>query len=69
MGGAGAPGDLSQSHVTQAWLAASDDPAARVSGHYFYHQRPATLHPAATRPDLQDRLLDYCHEVSGVGLD
>ena len=32
MGGSGAPDDLSGAHVTQAWLATSDDPAAKVTG-------------------------------------
>ena len=68
MDGAGATDDLAQGHLTQAWLATSDDPAATVSGGYFYHQRPAALHPAARRPEVQDRLLDYCREVSGVAL-
>ncbi|WP_196805680.1 hypothetical protein [Sphingobium indicum] len=45
MGGAGVTNDLSQGHVTQAWLSASDDPDATVSGGYFYHRRPARLHP------------------------
>src|SRR6202012_5805972 len=39
MGGAGAPDDLDQAHLTQVWLAISDDPDACVSGQYFYHQR------------------------------
>jgi NAD(P)-dependent dehydrogenase (short-subunit alcohol dehydrogenase family) len=68
MGGRGATDDLSQGHLTQAWLAASDDPEATVTGGYFYHQRPARLHPAATRTDLQDSLLDTCRAVSGVAL-
>jgi NAD(P)-dependent dehydrogenase (short-subunit alcohol dehydrogenase family) len=38
MGGPGAPDDLDQAYVTQAWLATSDDPAATVSGAYFYHK-------------------------------
>jgi NAD(P)-dependent dehydrogenase (short-subunit alcohol dehydrogenase family) len=68
MGGAGATDDLSQGHITQAWLATSDDTEATVSGRYFFHQRPAKLHPAVSSADLQDRLLDYCREVSGVWL-
>ncbi|HEY0035199.1 MAG TPA: SDR family NAD(P)-dependent oxidoreductase [Longimicrobium sp.] len=68
MGGAGAPDDLDQGHRTQAWLAVSDDPAARVTGGYFYHQRPASVHPSAHDPELQDRLLDYCAELSGHAL-
>jgi NAD(P)-dependent dehydrogenase (short-subunit alcohol dehydrogenase family) len=68
MGGAGAPDDLDQAHLTQAWLAVSDDPAARVTGGYFYHQRPKQMKPAAKDPQIQDRLLDYCRELSGVTL-
>lgn len=68
MGGAGATDDLSLGHITQAWLATSDDPEAVVSGRYLYHQRPAKLHPAASSADLQDRLLEYCREVSGIRL-
>ena len=47
MGGPGAPDDLEQGHLTQAWLAVSDDPAARVTGGYFYHQRVKDVNPAA----------------------
>src|SRR3954451_164009 len=32
MGGPGAPDDLRLGHLTQEWLATSDDPAARTSG-------------------------------------
>ncbi|KMZ13900.1 daunorubicin C-13 ketoreductase [Candidatus Burkholderia humilis] len=35
MGGASAPDDIDKAHRTQAWLAVSDDDAARVSGRYF----------------------------------
>ncbi len=68
MGGAGAPDDLAQGHLTQAWLAVSDDPAALVTGGYFYHRQPGRLNPAARDPALQDRLLDDCREASGVAL-
>jgi NAD(P)-dependent dehydrogenase (short-subunit alcohol dehydrogenase family) len=68
MGGPGAPDDLSLAPVTQAWLAASDDPAARVTGSYFYHQRPRKAHPAAHDPAFQDRLLDYCASLTGIAL-
>ena len=37
MGGPGAPDDLDAAPRTQVWLATSDDPAAMVSGQYFYH--------------------------------
>jgi NAD(P)-dependent dehydrogenase (short-subunit alcohol dehydrogenase family) len=66
MGGAGAPGDLSQGPVTQAWLATSDDPAATVTAGYFYHRRQRTPLAAAERAGLQDGLLDYCARLSGT---
>jgi NAD(P)-dependent dehydrogenase (short-subunit alcohol dehydrogenase family) len=66
MGGPGAPGDLGQGAVTQAWLAVSDDAAARVSGGYFFHQRPAATHPAVHDERVQDGLLAACAELSGV---
>jgi NAD(P)-dependent dehydrogenase (short-subunit alcohol dehydrogenase family) len=68
MGGPGAPDDLRMGAVTQAWLAASDDPAATVTGQYFRHQKPHGVHPAARRPDLQDELLGYCAGISGTPL-
>lgn len=69
MGGPGAPDDLGQAHLTQAWLAAGDDPEARQTGGVFYHKQPETrVHPAAQDPELQDRLLEYCRDLSGVAL-
>jgi NAD(P)-dependent dehydrogenase (short-subunit alcohol dehydrogenase family) len=68
MGGRGAPDDLSLGAVTQAWLAASDEPAALVTGQYFYHQQQRRTNPAARRTELQDQLLDYCARISGVAL-
>jgi hypothetical protein len=52
-GGSGASDDLGQAHLTQAWLAVSDDPAATVSGAYFYHKARRTPHPAVTSTDVQ----------------
>jgi NAD(P)-dependent dehydrogenase (short-subunit alcohol dehydrogenase family) len=68
MGGAGAPGDLTLAHVTQVWLATSDDPDAVVSGGYFYHQRPRRAHPAAHDPLFQEELLVALAELTGVSL-
>jgi NAD(P)-dependent dehydrogenase (short-subunit alcohol dehydrogenase family) len=68
MGGPGAPDDLSLAAVTQVWLAVSDDPAATVTGSYFYHQQPRDFHPAVRSVELQDRLLDRCAELTGVEL-
>src|ERR1700680_2708398 len=39
MGGPSAPGDMQKAHVTQACLPPSDDPVARSTGEYFYHQK------------------------------
>jgi NAD(P)-dependent dehydrogenase (short-subunit alcohol dehydrogenase family) len=66
MGGPDAPDDLSQAPVTQAWLATSDDPAATVTGQYFYHQRLRGFHPAAASHSVQDHLLASCAELAGV---
>jgi NAD(P)-dependent dehydrogenase (short-subunit alcohol dehydrogenase family) len=68
MGGPGAPGDMSLAPVTQAWLAVSPDPAALVSGGYFYHQQPKPTHPAAREPEVQDALVSYCAQLTGVEL-
>ena len=68
MGGPGAQDDLSLGPVTQAWLAVSRDPAAMVSGGYFYHQQPEETNPAARDVAVQDRLLGYCAELTGAEL-
>jgi NAD(P)-dependent dehydrogenase (short-subunit alcohol dehydrogenase family) len=68
MGGPGAPDDLSLAPVTQVWLAVSDDPAATVTGNYFYHQQPRNVHPAARSVEVQGRLLDSCAQLTGVVL-
>lgn len=68
MGGPDAPDDISLGPVTQAWLAVSDDPAASVTGEYFFHQRTEAPHPAATDPVVQDRLLDACAQLTGTVL-
>ena len=68
MGGAGAPDDINQAHLTQVWLATSDDPAAKTTANYFYHLKPREPNPAARDVALQERLIDICREVSGVRL-
>jgi NAD(P)-dependent dehydrogenase (short-subunit alcohol dehydrogenase family) len=68
MGGPGAPDDMDQAHLTQAWLAAGDDPKAQVTGKYFYHLKRMTPNPQAEDPVLQDRLIAICAEISGVAL-
>jgi NAD(P)-dependent dehydrogenase (short-subunit alcohol dehydrogenase family) len=57
MGGPGAPDDLRLGHLTQEWLATSDEPEARRSGGYWFHQRLRTPHPAVRDSHFQDSLL------------
>jgi NAD(P)-dependent dehydrogenase (short-subunit alcohol dehydrogenase family) len=66
MGGVGANDDLDQAHLTQAWLAASSDPASQVSGKYFYHLKAETPLPASLDWDLQDRFIGSCEQFTGV---
>ncbi|MGW7695128.1 hypothetical protein ACWGMA_40980 [Streptomyces asiaticus] len=54
--------------MTQAWLAAGDDAAALVTGRSFHHQQPRPPHPATQSPEVQDRLLKYCADLTGVEL-
>jgi NAD(P)-dependent dehydrogenase (short-subunit alcohol dehydrogenase family) len=68
MGGPGAPDDLSLAPVTQVWLATSDDPAAMVTGRYFYHQHQRETHPAASSLEVQEGLLEACATLTGVEL-
>lgn len=66
MGGAGAPDDLDEAHRTQVWLAAGNDPAANVTGKYFFHMKLREPHPASRDPELQERLLEACKGFSAV---
>jgi len=68
MGGAGANDDLDAGHRTQVWLAVSDDPAATVTGEYFYHMRLREPEPATRDTELQEKLIEACKGFSGVEL-
>src|ERR1700734_598826 len=68
MGGPGAPDDLDAAHRTQAWLAVSDDPAAAVTGEYFYHLRPRKPMPVTHDTERQEQLLEACKKLSGVDM-
>lgn len=68
MGGPGAPDDMDQAHLTQAWLAAGDAPEADVTGTYFYHMKRMEPNPQALDATLQDRLIALCADISGVPL-
>jgi len=58
MGGAGASDDLRLGHLTQEWLATSDDPEARSTGGYWYHQRRREPHAMVHDQRFQDELLE-----------
>jgi NAD(P)-dependent dehydrogenase (short-subunit alcohol dehydrogenase family) len=66
MGGPGAPDDMDAAHRTQVWLAVSQDPAATVSGKYFFHMRQRTPNPAAHDAGRQHALLEACKRLSGI---
>jgi NAD(P)-dependent dehydrogenase (short-subunit alcohol dehydrogenase family) len=68
MGGPGAPDDLAAAPVTQAWLAAGRDPAALVTGGYWYHQRRRDAHPAAHDESFQNQLIECCRSLTGADL-
>ena len=66
MGGPNATDDLDAGHRTQVWLAASDDPAAKITGEYFFHMKLRKPHPATRDTARQEKLLTACRELSGV---
>jgi NAD(P)-dependent dehydrogenase (short-subunit alcohol dehydrogenase family) len=68
MGGPDAPDDMALAPVTQVWLAVSDEPAALVSGRYFYHQHLRDTHLAAHSQEVQDGLLATCARLTQVEL-
>jgi NAD(P)-dependent dehydrogenase (short-subunit alcohol dehydrogenase family) len=68
MGGAGAPDDLEEGYRTQAWLAVSDDAAAKVTGEYFFHMKLRKPHPAARDQEKQEELIAACEGFSGIKL-
>jgi NAD(P)-dependent dehydrogenase (short-subunit alcohol dehydrogenase family) len=69
MGGPGAADDLELGHLTQTWLAVSDDLEAITTGGYWYHQRRRPPAPASVNERFQDRLLDELARLTGVLLD
>ena len=68
MGGPGATDDLEAAPVTQCWLAVSENPEAKTTGGYWYHQQRRHAHPAASDIRFQDELIDCCASLSGVPL-
>ena len=69
MGGPGAPDDLRLGHLTQEWLATSDDADARTSGGYWHHQRRRRPHRSVHDQQFQHELLDELVRFTRVSLD
>jgi NAD(P)-dependent dehydrogenase (short-subunit alcohol dehydrogenase family) len=68
MGGPAATGDLEMGHLTQTWLAVSNDAAATVSGGYWYHRQRQAPAPLARDPAFQDQLMQRLAALTGVAL-
>jgi NAD(P)-dependent dehydrogenase (short-subunit alcohol dehydrogenase family) len=68
MGGPNAPDDLRLGHVTQAWLATSQDAEAQVTGGYWHHQRRSEPHASAKDTAFQNELLDVLEHATGIAL-
>ena len=68
MGGPGAPDDLRLGHLTQEWLATSEDPDARTSGGCWHHQRRFRPHPAVADAEFRDELLEALADFTGTRL-
>ncbi|MBB2796756.1 UNVERIFIED_ORG: NAD(P)-dependent dehydrogenase (short-subunit alcohol dehydrogenase family) [Rhizobium pisi] len=68
MGGAGAPDDLEMGHLTQTWLATSDDGAAKVSGGYWYHRQRREAAAEVGDIGFQDALAGRLVELTAVRL-
>jgi NAD(P)-dependent dehydrogenase (short-subunit alcohol dehydrogenase family) len=68
MGGPAATDDLEMGYLTQTWLAVSNEPAATVSGGYWYHRQ--RQEPAAEAHDMtfQDELMELLAALTGVAL-
>ncbi|MGF6814670.1 NAD(P)-dependent dehydrogenase (short-subunit alcohol dehydrogenase family) [Paraburkholderia atlantica] len=68
MGGPNAPDDLRLGHLTQEWLATSDDVEAQTTNGYWHHQQKADPHPAARDINFQIHLLDQLARATGLSL-
>jgi len=68
MGGSSAPVDVDTGQRTQSWLAVSNEPAALVSGRYWYQQRQKRPAREATDVAYQDQLVAELAALTGVTL-
>jgi len=65
MGGSAAPDNLQEGFQTQAWLAVSNEVAAKVTGRYFFHQKETDFLKVANDIVIQEQLLTLCESISG----
>jgi NAD(P)-dependent dehydrogenase (short-subunit alcohol dehydrogenase family) len=68
MGGPRAPVDIETGQRTQSWLAASDQAAAMVSGHYWHNMRQQQPASEAMNAAFHDSLIAELRELTGVTL-
>ncbi len=66
MGGPGATDDLEEGHLTQTWLAVSEDPAAKVSGGYWHHRKRTAPAAEALDADFREKVIEKLKELTGV---
>jgi NAD(P)-dependent dehydrogenase (short-subunit alcohol dehydrogenase family) len=68
MGGSGAPDDLEQGHLTQTWLATSDEAAAKSSGGLWHHRQRQQPAAQSLQAHFQDELVAKLAAMTGVKL-
>src|SRR4051812_26540582 len=68
MGGRGAPDDLEAGHLTQTWLATSDDAAAKTSSGLWHHRKRQEPAPQSLDVRFQDELVAKLDTLTGVKL-
>ena len=66
MGGKSAPDDLGKGAETQAWLSASSERGAHVSGQYFHHKEIRPSNPLADSTVAQDKLMTFLELLTKV---
>jgi len=68
MGGPGATDDLEEGHLTQTWLAVSEDSAAKTSGGYWNHRKRQKPAAEALDPDFRESLIEKLKALTGAAV-
>jgi NAD(P)-dependent dehydrogenase (short-subunit alcohol dehydrogenase family) len=66
LGGPNATDNLDRGAETQIWLTEGKDPRSVVNGKYFKWKQELTANPTAYDVQMQEKLLEICHEMTGV---